>query len=252
MSTDELIPEDLLDWESALLEQIVGVATEDLQAVRGHVDRGEGVLHLGGSGLLGEPAGGHAATLDDASVALHAGDVADTETSAEHGVAESLDVGPLSDGSELLTFRGGSDVVVVEGSQAQEQGRDADTGQGLTGGAHLLGGLFVHLRLEAGELTSRGLADELGKGEALQLLLLLWAEGALIEQGALRGLFDLRFTELIGEGLDLAGQSVTLGGVGLGLKGRYACVQVGSNFVRFSHNCFVLLFCQLPLGSGDC
>ena len=206
--------------------------------MRGHVDRAEVLLHLGGSGLLDEPGRGHAAALDDAGVALHAGNVADTEAGAEHGVAQGFNVAPLRDSSELLALGRGGDVVVVEGTDTEQDGRDTEAGEGLAGLTHLLLGLLAHLGLETGQALARRFADELGEGEALQLLLLGGGQRTLRQEGALRGLFDLRLTELLGERFNLGGQSVTLGGVGLRLRFGHLGPQVGSNFVRFSH-CFV-------------
>ena len=238
VSADDVVPEDALDIESGLLQQVVGVAGENLEGVRLHVDGAEALFLLGGRCLLGEPLSSHTATLDDAGVALHTGDVADTKPGAEHGVTQRLDVGPLRDGGELGALGRGGDVVVVEGADAQKDGRDTDTGKRLTGGAHLLVGLLVHLGLKAGQARlACSLAEELRDGEALQLLLLGGGQRALREESPLGGLFGLSLAELIRERFNLGGQSFALGGVGLCLQGVNLGAQVSSNFVRFSH-CF--------------
>ena len=233
MGLDHVVHDEAVDVLGALVQQVVGDALEDLEALRGQGALRIGGLRHGGGGLFSDPAGVCAAG-HDGDLALEAVQVLHAELLAQHSAAELAVVGQLGllDECVSVAVLGGGVVVV-----AAEEGREEHgAGAGVDAGALELGLAFLrHLGLEAGQAVVLRLAQELGDGEAADVILLLGGEDALVCEGLAGGLFDLGVAELAGELLDVPGQGLALRFFLAGFELSQSGVELGGNLVGVSH-----------------
>ena len=219
---------------AVLVDEVVGHALENLEALRGQGHLRVGGLRLGGGDILGDP-GGIGAAGHDVQVAGQVVDEVDTQAGGEH-LATQL---PLI-GEELLLLEGVTiaalgGVGVVIGTEGE--GRDVHgVGGGVDTAALELGLTFLgHLGLDAGQVVVLRLAQELGDGELADLFLLLRGEDALVGEGLAGGLFDLGVAELTGEGGGFVGQGLALRDILAGFELTHLGVELGGNLDRVSH-----------------
>ena len=219
------------------MHQVVGDALEDLEALRGELALRIGRIGLGGGDILGDPCGIGTAG-DDVQVANQVVDEADAQLGSEHLAAELALVGQhalLLEGVAVTAVVGVAGVGVVVGTEGE--GGDVDgVRAGVDAGALELGLAFLgHLGLDAGEGVVLRLAQELGDGEAADVLLLIGSEDALVREGLAGGFAHAGLVELVGEGFDLTGQGLTLRGILAGIELAHLRVEFGGNLIRVSH-----------------
>ena len=208
----DLVPDDLLDVDGGLAEQVLGEGTDDGVTVRGHRDAGEGGLGDGGGGAFREPGGGHAAGAHQREGTDEVAQDGGAELGDDHTVLQALNVA----GSHLLLGVAAIGVggVVLAGAGTEGGGREDEALLGQAKTLVLLGTHLGDVCLETGELALGGLTEELDDGEApLGVLLQL---GELLLGESLLGDLDL------GRGVQLGGEIYGLlhGGVIGSLVGR--------------------------------
>ena len=208
----DLVPDDLLDVEGGLTEQVLGERTDDGVAVRGHGDAGERGLGDGGGGAFSQPGGGHVAGAHQRQGADEVAQDGGAELDDGHPVLQAVDVtrGHLGLGIAAVGVGG---VVLTRGG-AENGGREDEALLGQAKTLVLLGAHLGDIGLEAGEVAFGGLTDELDDGEGTVRALL--EVGQLLLGEALLGFLDL------GGGVQLVGEIYGLlhGGIIGSLVGR--------------------------------
>ena len=230
---DHVFHDEAVDVLGALVQEVVGDALENLEALRGQDLLGVRGLRLGGGTLFSDP-GGVGTTGDDGDVATEAVDVADAELLAQHHAAELAVIGEgdlLLEGIAVAVF-GGVGVVVV----AEHGGREEEAVGARLDFLELTLTFLGHLGLDSVEVAVGGLTEELGDGEALHFGLLLRGEGALVGEGLAGGLVDLRLLKVTGETVDLFRQGGTLRDFLAGFELTQLGVELKGNLIGVSHD----------------